>query len=303
MTSFRFLLRFCPGRMAGVADPTELRRGSGILTDPDFSCSRAMVFVDSGGSFMWEASVGKDQRDGAGLKIIDGVWTRLLGRYCEVLALSREVLVRAASEERLKEDEVLGRGREPSSTTLSEADWKWLMMPAGLNLHVETDGDDESSETSEVVSPLERCEKIVFVKLEVRVCAAGRWKIEERTGLGSRTVVVVVEVEMRRFWVRVLAKFRSGWGVVKVIAPCRFLRGVGGEVERSTTACPRCALSERRASPSTKTKPSSSITASSPSREGRCTASSGAARHCWPSGATTGAGMASNAPSADSPAE
>lgn len=91
-----------------------------------------------------------------------------------MLALSRDDLVGAFSEERLIEDEVLGRGRGSSSTTPSEADWKWLMRLVGLILHVEVDWDDESSETSEGASPFARCGNNVFVKLDVRLWAAGR---------------------------------------------------------------------------------------------------------------------------------
>ena len=69
--------------------------------------------------------------------------------------------------------------------------------------------------------------------------------MEARAGLGSRTVVAV-DVERRRFWVRLRAKLRSGCGVLKLMAPWRFLRGAGGEDERSTTAgCPRCSVHRR----------------------------------------------------------
>lgn len=52
MTSLRFLLRLCEGRIAGEDEPVEPRNGRGILTEPDFSHSRAIVLVDSGGSSM-----------------------------------------------------------------------------------------------------------------------------------------------------------------------------------------------------------------------------------------------------------
>lgn len=57
-------------------DPPEPRSGKGILRDPDFSRSRATVLVDSGGSSMCEASVGRDQSEGAVFKNMDGVWGR-----------------------------------------------------------------------------------------------------------------------------------------------------------------------------------------------------------------------------------
>ena len=56
-----------------VEPPDSRSAGKGILTDPDFSRSRAMVLVDSGGSFMCEASVGRDQSEGAVLRNIEGV--------------------------------------------------------------------------------------------------------------------------------------------------------------------------------------------------------------------------------------
>lgn len=108
--------------MLPAEDPPEPLSTSGIRTDPVFSRSRATVLSDSGGSFIWEASVGSDQSDGVALKNMEGVWARTPVRYCEVLVLSRDVRVYVVSEERLTEEEVLSLGGdETSSTAPSEA--------------------------------------------------------------------------------------------------------------------------------------------------------------------------------------
>lgn len=93
ITNFRFRFLLWDGRIAGAVEPPELLRGKEIRIEPAFSVSRAMVFVDSGGSFMCDASVGKDQSEGDALKNTDGVCGRPPSLYCEVLALSMDVRV------------------------------------------------------------------------------------------------------------------------------------------------------------------------------------------------------------------
>lgn len=76
-------------------------------------------------------------------------------------------------------------GRDRSSMVPSDTAAKGLVKPDRLNFHV--DGDDESAESSEGASRAGRCENKEEVKLEARPCAEvleGRWKIEERLGLG-----------------------------------------------------------------------------------------------------------------------
>lgn len=93
MTSFLFLRRLCDERMLPEDDPLEPLRWIGIRTEEPLSVSRARVFSDSGGSFMWEASRGRDQSEGVALKNMEGVWARMPRSGEDVLVLSSEVRV------------------------------------------------------------------------------------------------------------------------------------------------------------------------------------------------------------------
>ena len=73
MTSLR--LRFRRGAWKALVDVLlGPLRASGTRTDPERAGSCASIFVDPGGSFKCDASVGRDHSEGVGLaKSVEGV--------------------------------------------------------------------------------------------------------------------------------------------------------------------------------------------------------------------------------------
>ena len=126
-------------------------------------------------------------------------------------------------------------GREGASSIVpSDAEAREPIIADRLNRHV--GGEEDCADVSEVASRAGRCVKMddefrLEARLWVEVFRDTRWvKREERVGLGSRTVLVVlVEVEIRRFWARLRARLRSDDEVLKLSVPARALGGAGGE--------------------------------------------------------------------------
>lgn len=112
-----------------------------------------------------------------------------------------DVRVCVVSEERVIEDEVLGRGeRVGSSTVPSDAEAKEPIIVVRLNRHV---GEEECVDVSDVASRAGRCVNIEELRLDARLWVdvlEGSGTMEgARVGLVSVTTVVAVEVDTLRF--------------------------------------------------------------------------------------------------------
>ena len=150
MISFR--LRLCLG-LASAAETLPklgvfaegILRERGIRMLLAFSRSRARTFSESGGSFMWDASVGSDQREGEVPERMEGDCARTepKGSFREVLGVSRDVLPAFdVAEERVAVDDKLGRGR---GSSLSVTGAVGSMTEGLLNFHVDVDLSQEDA--------------------------------------------------------------------------------------------------------------------------------------------------------------
>lgn len=149
MISFR--LRLCRGlaraaetlpKLGVFADGILRERGIRML--PAFSRSRARTFSESGGSYMCDASVGRDQREGEVPESTEGVCARP-GTFREVLGVSRDVLPAFdVTDERVTVDDKLGRDWG-SSLSMAEA----VGSMALLSFHADGDLSQEDAWCSE----------------------------------------------------------------------------------------------------------------------------------------------------------
>ena len=116
----------------------------GAPSELDRTRSRARTLVDSGGSCMWDASVGRDHKEGEEPKIVVDEWERIEPKYILRWA-SDDVRVYVVDEpEWVTLEEVLGRGGgDPASLSSSggtgggEAGEEYPVSDGRLSFHVE----------------------------------------------------------------------------------------------------------------------------------------------------------------------
>lgn len=153
-----FRLRLCLGlamaaetlpKLGVFADGILRERGIRMLLAFSFSRSRARTFSESGGSFMCDASVGSDQREGEVPERMEGDCARVepKGTFREVLGVSRDVLPAFdVADERVAVDDKLGRDRGSSRSVTGAVG---SMTEGLLNFHVDVDLSQEDAWGSE----------------------------------------------------------------------------------------------------------------------------------------------------------
>lgn len=121
MINFRFFLALGLPITEGTVPKFDILavdtlRERGIRTALGLSLSCAITFVESGGSFICEASVGSDHSDGVEVEKMAGEWARTEPRFSlrVTLGASIDVLVCDVADECVIVDEVLGRGCDTS---------------------------------------------------------------------------------------------------------------------------------------------------------------------------------------------